>query len=165
MLDFVPADNRVGIKEREKIDKYQDLARELEKLWYIKVKLVVFVVGAFGTAPKDLERRLEQFEIRSRFETIQIAECLYTSRRLEKTCCHSDVNEKLRVKISEKPGNWSSNLGQTTRTSDCQWKKMITCWTMDFAVSPDHWVKEKEREKIDKYLNPARELKKKPHKT
>ena len=33
-LDFaVPADYRLKVKEREKKDKYFDLARELKKLW------------------------------------------------------------------------------------------------------------------------------------
>ena len=37
-MDFtVPADDRVKLKETEKKDKYQDLARELEKLWNAKV--------------------------------------------------------------------------------------------------------------------------------
>ena len=38
IVDFaVPADYRVKSKENEKKDKYLDLARELKKLWNIKV--------------------------------------------------------------------------------------------------------------------------------
>ena len=33
----IPADHRVKIKEKEKIDKYLDLARELTKLFNMKV--------------------------------------------------------------------------------------------------------------------------------
>ncbi len=34
IVDFaVPAEHRIKLKEREKKDKYLDLARELEKLW------------------------------------------------------------------------------------------------------------------------------------
>ena len=34
IIDFaVPYDNRVDAKEMEKIEKYQDLARELRKIW------------------------------------------------------------------------------------------------------------------------------------
>ncbi len=37
-MDFpVPADNRVKLKEIEKKDKYVALARELKKLWNMKV--------------------------------------------------------------------------------------------------------------------------------
>ena len=39
-------------------------------------------------------------------------------------------------------------------------KKKITCYLVDFAVSVDDWVKIKKSEKIDKYLDLARELKK-----
>ena len=41
-------------KENEKVQKYQDLARELRKLWQVKVKVVPVVVGALGTIPKAL---------------------------------------------------------------------------------------------------------------
>ena len=34
----VPGDSRVEAKEKEKVQKYQDLARELRKLWQVKVK-------------------------------------------------------------------------------------------------------------------------------
>ena len=34
---IIPADHRVKLKECEKRDKYLDLARELNKLWNIKV--------------------------------------------------------------------------------------------------------------------------------
>ena len=33
----VPADHRIKLKECEKNDKYVDLARELKKLWNMKV--------------------------------------------------------------------------------------------------------------------------------
>ena len=35
-------------KEMEKVDKYQDLALELRKLWGVKVKVVPIVIGALG---------------------------------------------------------------------------------------------------------------------
>ena len=45
----VPADHRINLKESEKKDKYLDLARELKKLWNMKVTLVPIVIGALGT--------------------------------------------------------------------------------------------------------------------
>ena len=40
IVDFaVPADQRIKLKESEKKDKNLDLARELKKLWDMKVKL------------------------------------------------------------------------------------------------------------------------------
>ena len=35
----VPGDARVELKEKEKIDKYQDLAKELRKLWKVKTSV------------------------------------------------------------------------------------------------------------------------------
>ena len=46
-MDFaVAADHRVKIKETEKIDKYQDLVRELKKLSGMKVTVIPIVDGA-----------------------------------------------------------------------------------------------------------------------
>ena len=37
-------DHRINLKEGEKKDKYLDLARELKKLWNMKVKIVPIVI-------------------------------------------------------------------------------------------------------------------------
>ena len=53
-MDFaVLANNRIELKEGEK-DKYFDLARELKKLWNMKVTIITIVIGAFGTVTKGL---------------------------------------------------------------------------------------------------------------
>ena len=50
IVDFaVPADHRIKLKECEKRDKYLDLARELKKLWNMKVTIIPIVIGVFGT--------------------------------------------------------------------------------------------------------------------
>ena len=41
-------------EENEKKDKYLDLARELKKLWNMKVMIVPIVIGALGTITKRL---------------------------------------------------------------------------------------------------------------
>ena len=49
-MDFaVLADHRIRLKESEKKDKYLDLARELKKIWNMKVMIIPIVIGAFGT--------------------------------------------------------------------------------------------------------------------
>ncbi len=53
----VPGGTRVATKETEKIQKYQDLARELCQIWQVKVKVVPVVVGALGTIPKALGKQ------------------------------------------------------------------------------------------------------------
>ena len=39
IIDFaVPGDSRIE-KEKDKVEKYQDLGRELRKIWNVKVKI------------------------------------------------------------------------------------------------------------------------------
>ena len=60
----LPADHRVKLKENEKKDKYLNLARELKKLWNIKVTFIPIVIGALGTVTEELIKGLEELEIR-----------------------------------------------------------------------------------------------------
>ena len=59
-MDFaVPADHRVKLKESEKMDRYLDLARELKKMWNMKVAFIPIVIGALGIVTKRLWKGLE----------------------------------------------------------------------------------------------------------
>ena len=52
IIDFtVPRDNRIGEKEKDKIGKYQELGRELQKRWNVKVKIIPLIVGALDAIP------------------------------------------------------------------------------------------------------------------
>ena len=85
IVDFaVPADHRIKLKECEKRDKYLDLARELKKLWNMKVTIIPIVIGAFGTVIKGLLKDLEDLEVGSRVDTIQITALLKTTRILRR---------------------------------------------------------------------------------
>ena len=54
-MDFaVPTDHRINLKESEKKDNYLDLARELNKMWIMKVTIVPILIGAFSTVTKEL---------------------------------------------------------------------------------------------------------------
>ena len=65
IVDFAaPADRRVRLKESEIKDKYLDLARELKKLWNMKVTIIPIVIGALGTVTKGLIQGLEDLEWR-----------------------------------------------------------------------------------------------------
>ena len=101
IVDFVvPADHRVKFKISEKKDKYQDLTRELEKLWNMKVTSIPIITGAICTVTKRLIKGLEDLEIKTRVETIQTTVLLRSARKLrgvqetwgdllslEETCC------------------------------------------------------------------------------
>ena len=85
IVDFaVPVDHRIKMKECEKRGKYLDLARELKKLWNMKVTIVTIVIGAFGTVTKGLLKGLEDLEVGGRVETIQTTILLRTARILRR---------------------------------------------------------------------------------
>ena len=85
IVDFVvPADHRINLKECEKKDKYLDLARELKKLWNVKVTIVPIVISTLGTIAKGLLKGLEDLEVGGRVETIQMTALLRTDRILRR---------------------------------------------------------------------------------
>ena len=60
------------MKEIEKKDKFQDLARELKKkLQNMNVTVIAIVIVALRTVTKELVQGLEDFEIRGRVENIK----------------------------------------------------------------------------------------------
>ena len=66
IIDFaIPGDSRIEEKEKDKIEKYQDLERELQKMWNVKVKIIALVVGSLGAILKQFGNRLKQTGSRS----------------------------------------------------------------------------------------------------
>ena len=85
IVDFAfPADQRINLKESKKKDKYFDFARELKKLWNVKVTIVPIVIGAFSTITKGLLKGLEDLEVGGRVKTIQTTALLRTVRILRR---------------------------------------------------------------------------------
>ena len=85
IVDFaVPAEHRINLKETEKKDKYFDLARELKKLWNMKVTIVPIVIGALGTVTNGLLNGLEDLEVGGQVETIQTTALLRTAKILRR---------------------------------------------------------------------------------
>ena len=50
----VPGDSKIEEKEKDKIEKYQDLRRELQKIWNVKKKIIPLVLGSLGAYPNSL---------------------------------------------------------------------------------------------------------------
>ena len=71
-------------KKNWKNDKYLDLARELKKLWNMRVTIVPIVIGAFGTVTKGILKGLEDWEVSRRVETIKTTALLKTARILRR---------------------------------------------------------------------------------
>ena len=64
IIDFaVPADSRIEEREKDQIEKYQDLGRELQKIWNVKVKTIPLLVGSLGATPKQVGNRLKQIDV------------------------------------------------------------------------------------------------------
>ena len=100
-MDFsFSVDHRVKKKENKKTDKYLDRARELKKLWNIKVTIIPIVVGAIGTVPKYLKKRLgncrsaEESRPPTPLSCWDQLECSEESWKPETISCYSDFREK-----------------------------------------------------------------------
>ena len=64
IIDFeVSGDSRIEEKEKDKIEKYQDLGRELQNIWNVKMKIIPLVVGSLGAIPRQFGNRLKQIDI------------------------------------------------------------------------------------------------------
>ena len=85
IIDFaVPGDSRIEEKEKDKITKYQDLGRELQKIWNVKVKIIPLVVGSLGAVTKQFGNRLKQICIMVGTAQVQRTVLLGTDRILRK---------------------------------------------------------------------------------
>ena len=82
IIDFeVPRDSRIV---GGKIEKYQDLGRELQKIWNVTVKIIPLVVGSLGAIPKQFGNRLKQIGIAVGTAQVQKMVLLGTARILIK---------------------------------------------------------------------------------
>ena len=85
IIDFtVPGDSRIVEKENNKIEKYQDLGRELQNKWNAKVKIIPLVVGSLGAIPKQFGNRLKQIGITVGTAQVQETVPLGTARILRR---------------------------------------------------------------------------------
>ena len=81
----VPADRRVEKKEQEKVEKYNDLKREIGRMWGIrKVQVVPVVIGALGSVTKRFDKWIEKLDIQCNFVDMQKTALLGTARILRK---------------------------------------------------------------------------------
>ena len=71
-------------KRWKKIEKYQDLAREVQKLWNMRTKVIAIIMGTLGTTPKKLSKRLHDLGIGTRIVELQKTVIIYSARILWK---------------------------------------------------------------------------------
>ena len=82
----VPVDVRVGEKEREKVEKFQDLKREIGILWRLKmVEVVPVVIRALGSVTEEFNGWIEKLRITNNVGVMQKTALLGTARILRKS--------------------------------------------------------------------------------
>ena len=67
----IPEDSGVKEKEPERVEKYQNLARELKRMWEVKTKVVPVVLVALGTVPLRLKGNLKDIGVDTSITLIQ----------------------------------------------------------------------------------------------
>ena len=81
----IPGDCRIRKKEIENIEKYQNLKRELKRLWSLKkVEVVPVVVGALGCISKGFSGWMDTLGIKLNVGMVQKSVLLGTARILRK---------------------------------------------------------------------------------
>ena len=80
----VPGDSRIDEMEKDKIEKHQDLGRELQTIWNVKVTMIPLAVGSLGAIPKQFGNRLKQIGITAGTAQVQKTVLLGTARLLKK---------------------------------------------------------------------------------
>ena len=68
----ISRDSRIEEKEKEKIEKYEDLRRELQKMWNVRLKIIPLVVGSLGATPKQSGNRLKEIGVTAEIEQVFI---------------------------------------------------------------------------------------------
>ena len=84
-VNIVPADVRVEETEKEKMEKYQDLEKEIRRLWKLgNVEIVSVVIGAFGSVSAEFDRWMGKLDITCNVGVMQKTSMLGTARVLRK---------------------------------------------------------------------------------
>ena len=79
----IPADVRV--EEKEKVEKYQDLKKEIRRLWKLRnVEIFPVVIGALGSVSAEFDRWMGKLGITCNVGVMQKSALLETAKMLRK---------------------------------------------------------------------------------
>ena len=85
IIDVAFPEDRIAEKEKEKVEKYQDLRRELQKIWIVRVKIIPLVGGSLGGAIlEQFGNRLKECGITAEIRQAQKTVLLGTARILKR---------------------------------------------------------------------------------
>ena len=81
----IPGDIRVGEQEKEKIERYQEIKREIKRMWNNRsINVIPVVVGALGSTSKKLKKCIEELGVVISTVLLQKTALLGTARILRK---------------------------------------------------------------------------------
>ena len=79
----IPEDKRIIDKEKDEIEKYQNLKREIQQLWNLKkIDVIPVVLEALGSVAKNFEKYVDKIGIKMDLHTVQKTTLLSTPRIL-----------------------------------------------------------------------------------
>jgi len=86
LVDFsCPFDSNVVSKEIEKVDNYQDLLLEIQRLWNVRAEVIPIVIGALGALSPKFEGWLQRLNIKLHPSILQKSVLLETAGLLRRT--------------------------------------------------------------------------------
>ena len=81
----VPGDKQIIHKEKDKIEKYQNLKREIQWLWNLKeIDVILFILGTLGSITKNFEKYPDNIGIKIDLHTVRKTTLLGTAGLLRK---------------------------------------------------------------------------------
>ena len=81
----IPGDITVGEQEKEKIERYQEIKREIKRMWNNRsINVIPVVVGALGSTSKKLKKCIVELGVIINTALLQKAALLGTARILRK---------------------------------------------------------------------------------
>ena len=101
----VPGDQNIVLKEQEKVNKYQGLRIEVQKLWNIKATVILVIIGALGIISNNFEKHFDEIgilkDIPSQQNTTFFGTVFILSRVLcmSKSALASLITRKVQTKI------------------------------------------------------------------
>ena len=80
----IPGDRNVIMKETEKILKYKDLLKEIQRMWNVKANVIPIITGATGIVSKSLTQYLSNVPGKHEIKELQKTTILGTAHILRK---------------------------------------------------------------------------------
>ncbi|TWW67366.1 hypothetical protein D4764_02G0004070 [Takifugu flavidus] len=81
----IPSDSNIRKKEHEKLEKYQGLKEEIERMWGMKATVVLVVIGTLGAVTPNLSKWLQQIPGTTSEISVQKSAVLGTAKILRRT--------------------------------------------------------------------------------